>query len=85
MTGPVFDSSLAMADIAKAGLGIALLPYDMFKRRISEGRLVRPFPFEVTIGKYWLTHLKSKPALPATILFKNWLLTLGAVPQNTFS
>ncbi|KZK76846.1 HTH-type transcriptional activator AmpR [Pseudovibrio sp. W64] len=83
ITGPVFDSSLAMADMVEAGLGIALLPHDMFKRRISEGRLVRPFPLEVTTGKYWLTHLKSKPATPATTLFKNWLLTQKLVSLNS--
>ncbi|KZL02055.1 HTH-type transcriptional activator AmpR [Pseudovibrio sp. Ad5] len=80
ITGPVFDSSLAMADMVEAGLGIALLPHDMFKRRMSEGRLVRPFPLEVTTGKYWLTHLKSKSATPATTLFKNWLLADAPKP-----
>ncbi|MES0867805.1 LysR family transcriptional regulator [Pseudovibrio sp. SCP19] len=72
--GPVFDSSVAMADMVEAGLGIALLPYHMFARRLATGRLIRPFPTEITTGKYWLTHLKSKPATPALTLFKNWLL-----------
>jgi LysR family transcriptional regulator of beta-lactamase len=75
ITGSVFDSSVAMADMVEAGLGIALLPYGMFNRRISEGRLVKPFPNEITTGKYWLTHLKSKPTTPATTLFKYWLLS----------
>ncbi|KZL04611.1 HTH-type transcriptional activator AmpR [Pseudovibrio axinellae] len=73
ITGPVFDSSIAMAEMVEAGHGVALLPYDMFTRKLSLGHLCRPFPMEIVTGKYWLTRIKTKPVTPAITLFENWL------------
>ncbi|MDQ7775629.1 LysR family transcriptional regulator [Paracoccus methylovorus] len=73
LTGPVLDSSVAMADIAAEGLGIALLPLPMFERDQAAGRLVRPFPASVTLGGYWLTIPEDRRMTPATDLLLSWI------------
>lgn len=40
LTGPVFDSSLVLADAAAQGTGVALLPIRLFGRDLLGGRLV---------------------------------------------
>jgi LysR family transcriptional regulator of beta-lactamase len=72
LTGPVFDSSLALADIASDGTGVALLPIEMFTRRIAERRLVQPFQTEISIGSYFLTWQADRPPTPAMTDFANW-------------
>ena len=73
--GPVFDSSVTMAEAAMQGAGIALAPPAMLARQIEQGALVRPFPQEVATGRYWLTWLKSRTPNPAMLAFREWLLT----------
>ncbi len=72
--GFVFDSSLTMAEAAVQGAGIALLPARMFDHDLRQGRLVRPFAAEVTLGAYWLTRLQSRPESEALAAFRAWLL-----------
>ena len=72
--GPVFDSSLAMAEAAIQGLGLALAPPAMFQRPLAAGQLCQPFPLGVARGRYWLTALKSRPVTPAMRAFRDWLL-----------
>ncbi|AKJ28363.1 LysR family transcriptional regulator [Caldimonas brevitalea] len=74
LRGPVFDSSLTMAEAAGLGAGVALLPVTLFTRELSGGRLVRPFEIEVSTGRYWLTWLKSKRQTPAMRSFRAWLV-----------
>ncbi|QBF32709.1 LysR family transcriptional regulator [Thalassococcus sp. S3] len=80
LRGPIFDNSLAMADMAARGFGIALLPVAMFAHEIATGRVVRPFAHTITIGRYWLTRLKSRPVSPAMKLFESWLV--GGLTQS---
>jgi len=75
MTGPMFDSSLAMAEIASDGGGVALLPVDMFTRHVADGRLVQPFSTVVTAGSYALTWPADRPPTPAMVDFQRWLRT----------
>lgn len=72
--GPVFDSSLTMAEAAIQGLGVALLPVPMFQRHLREGLLVQAFDITVTTGQYWLTWVKSRPETPAMRDLHRWLL-----------
>jgi len=72
LTGPIFDSSLAMAEIASDGAGVALLPVDMFARRIAEGRLVQPFATMVSTGAYYLTWPADRASTPAMTDFARW-------------
>lgn len=72
--GPVFDSSVTMAEAAALGAGIALVPWAMFAQELASGRLVRPFAEEVAAGAYWLTWLKSRPSTPGMAAFRDWLV-----------
>ena len=84
--GFVFDSSLAMAEAAVQGAGVALLPARMFERDLRQERLVQPFAIEVTLGAYWLTRLKSRAETRAMQAFRSWLLASpecrGATPGS---
>lgn len=72
--GPIFDSSVAMAEAASRRVGIGLVPIAMFAHELASGQLVRPFPAEVAAGSYWLTWLKSKELTPAMRAFRDWLV-----------
>ncbi|MCW3837767.1 LysR family transcriptional regulator [Sphingomonas canadensis] len=73
LKGPVFDSSLAMAEAAMQGAGVALAPPAMLGRALESGALVRPFAEEVVTGRYWLTWLKSRSETPAMAAFREWV------------
>lgn len=72
--GPVFDSSITLAEAASGGIGVALLPVCMFMRAKADGRLVWPFDIQINVGSYWLTQLKSRPTTSAMLDFRGWLL-----------
>ncbi|MEP9361277.1 LysR family transcriptional regulator [Sphingomonas sp. KR3-1] len=80
LRGPVFDSSLAMAEAAILGLGVALAPPAMLARHLDEGRLVRPFDLEVSTGRYWLTWLQSRVPGPAMLAFREWIVAQAPPP-----
>lgn len=73
LRGPVFDSSLAMAEAAAQGLGVALAPPAMLPRYLGTRALVRPFAEEVVTGRYWLTWLHSRTPGAAMLAFRDWL------------
>ncbi|GKT26834.1 LysR family transcriptional regulator [Acidovorax sp. SUPP3334] len=72
--GTVFDSSLALAEAAAQGAGVALLPVRLFQRELQQGRLVQPFTTHIALGAYWLTRLKSRTPSNALQVFREWLL-----------
>jgi LysR family transcriptional regulator of beta-lactamase len=72
--GPLFDSSLIMAQAAMLGEGVALAPVSMFRRELEAGQLVQPFAATADVGAYWLTRLKSKTPTGAMRSFRDWLL-----------
>lgn len=78
--GPVFDSSLALAGAAAAGVGVALLPERMFARELGAGELVRPFDVRIDVGGYWLSRLRSKPESDAARRFRTWLSAAAIEP-----
>ncbi len=73
LTGPMFDSSLVLADAAAQGAGVALLPVRLFGRDLRGGRLVSLFDVQVELGCYWLTKLKARKESDAMIAFRAWL------------
>lgn len=81
--GPMFDSSVTMAEAAALGVGVALLPSLMFTQDIRRKRLARPFDAEVSLGAYWITSLRSKPPGAAMEAFRSWLLTEAAKTDAT--
>lgn len=70
----MFDSSIALADAAINGFGLALLPWVFFEPDIKQERLIKPFSVEVNAGAYWLVKLKSKAETRGMTAFKSWLL-----------
>ncbi len=76
--GIIFDSSLAMAEAATQGTGVALLPVKMFERELAQGRLKRPFDIEIPAGDYWLTSLKSRRETDAMRAFRTWLMSAAS-------
>jgi len=74
LTGPMFDSSLVLADAAAQGAGVALLPVRLFSRDLRGGRLVRLFDTQVELGSYWLTRLKTRRESDAMLAFRAWLV-----------
>lgn len=73
LVGPVLDSSVALADLAAAGEGVALLPAAMFTRQLRAGILARPFAAQVDAGRYWLTWPRGKPQSDAMTRLRSWL------------
>lgn len=74
LKGPVFDSSLAIAQAAMQGAGFGLLPRAMFGTDLAARRLVAPFDHDIDLGRYWLTRLNSRPVTPGMRAFATWLL-----------
>lgn len=73
LTGPVFDSSVALAEFAASGAGAALLPVAMFESWIAQGRLAQPFGITVSMGRYYLAWPSDRRVSPAMSVFSNWL------------
>ncbi|MGN6525160.1 MAG: LysR family transcriptional regulator [Burkholderiaceae bacterium] len=76
--GAIFDSSITLADAAAQGAGVALLPVAMFGEALRTERLMQPFALGVSLGRYWLTRLKSRPVTQAMRTFREWLLAESA-------
>lgn len=79
LRGPIFDSSTTMAAAAVQGAGVALLPPVMFGDELRCERLVQPFELEVSLGRYWLTRLKSRAVTQSMISFRAWLIREAAI------
>lgn len=73
LRGPMLDSSIAMADMAAEGHGIALLPPALFGHWTDRGRLVTLFDHSIVAGAYWLTRLQSRPETSGMRSFREWL------------
>lgn len=75
LSGPVLDSSIALAELAAGGHGVALLPAAMFHSQLTTGRLCQPFADVVQAGRYWLTCSANRPQTPGMAMLRNWLTT----------
>lgn len=73
LNGPMFDSSLVLADAAAQGAGVALLPVRLFSRDLRGERLVSLFDTQVELGGYWLTRLTTRRETDAMLAFREWL------------
>ncbi|MFS8115609.1 LysR family transcriptional regulator [Rhizobium jaguaris] len=69
-----FDTSLAMAEAIRQGVGIGLAPPMMFQRDLSVGLMTQPFKTAVSLGSYWLTRLHSRPLTTAMTAFADWII-----------
>ncbi|MGR3481502.1 LysR family transcriptional regulator [Salipiger marinus] len=73
LRGPTLDSSLALAEMAAQGHGVAILPHRLFRLWEETGRLVRPFAPEVDMGSYWLTWPQTRKETQGMRSFRTWL------------
>lgn len=73
LRGPTLDSSIALADMASQGHGVALLPASLFGHWIEGGRLVTLFDHPIAAGAYWLTRLQSRSETSGMRSFREWL------------
>ena len=73
VAGPVFDSSVALAELAASGAGVALLPVAMFESYIRQGRLAQPFGTTVSTGRYYVGWPSDRPTKHAMSTFTQWL------------
>ncbi|MEG4641451.1 LysR substrate-binding domain-containing protein, partial [Paracoccus sp. APAP_BH8] len=74
LRGPVFDSSLAIAEMAARSHGVGLVPVALFSPWIQAGRLVRPFQPVLAAGDYWLTRLHASPETTGQGALREWLV-----------
>jgi LysR family transcriptional regulator of beta-lactamase len=47
----------------------------MFEQDLADGRLLQPFPVTLSLGRYWLTRLRSRPEREPVRRFREWLQT----------
>lgn len=73
LTGPILDSSIALAELAQLGAGVALLPHVLFQHRLAEAQLVRPLSASVEAGQYYVTWPADRGPSPAMLDFATWL------------
>lgn len=85
LRGPQVDTSLALAEMAADGHGVALLPARLVDRHVAAGRLARPFAAEIVTGGYWLTRLLSREPSPAMRAFEAWLLAAARSGEESLS
>ncbi|WP_337270288.1 LysR family transcriptional regulator [Oryzifoliimicrobium ureilyticus] len=72
-TSIVFDTSLAMMEAIKQGIGVGLAPPMMFERDLAAGFIAQPFQITISMGSYWLTRLHSRAITSAMAAFATWL------------
>lgn len=80
LRGPMLDSSIALADMAAQGQGVAMLPRDLLTVWVKDGRLVQLFDHSLALGSYWLTRMPSRPETAGMRSFRQWLCS--TVPQG---
>jgi LysR family transcriptional regulator, glycine cleavage system transcriptional activator len=77
--GPVLNRASMLIDAAVDGQGVALARTTLAAWDLINGRLVRPFPIELSLTKtYWIVCPKVTAALPKIAAFRDWLLAEAA-------
>jgi LysR family glycine cleavage system transcriptional activator len=75
LVGARFDQFLMVAEAAKAGLGVALVPRFLFESEIARGELIVPFNRPYTGDyQYYFVYPQRNLANPVVVDFKDWLL-----------
>jgi len=73
--GPVLNRASMVIDAAINGQGVALARTTLAAWDLINGRLVRPFPDTLPLGKtYWIVCPKATSSLPKIVTFRDWLL-----------
>jgi LysR family transcriptional regulator, glycine cleavage system transcriptional activator len=73
--GPRFELFSMVAEAAKAGLGIALLPEMFITDELRRRSLIKLFPSEKqSEGAYYFIYPNRKASIPGLVTFQQWLL-----------
>jgi LysR family glycine cleavage system transcriptional activator len=77
--GARYDQFQMVAEAAKAGLGIALLPRFLFEQELVSGELFLPINKSLeSDGMYYFVYPQRSGASPALIAFREWLLEIAS-------
>ena len=75
--GMVFDQFATLAQAAKHGMGIALLPWFLIEDYLKNGELLSAYGSAVSVkGEYYLVWPKSRATYPPVQCLVNWLKLL---------
>lgn len=67
------------AEVAMAGLGVALLTPAYYRRELAEGKLIQPFEQVLDEGNsYWLAYPESRRNVPKIRAFRDWIVAEAA-------
>jgi LysR family glycine cleavage system transcriptional activator len=73
--GLLLDNQVMEANAAFAGAGIALMTPMLWRRELTEGRLVQPFAhIHVTQNSHWLVYPEGRRGQPKIAAFRDWIL-----------
>ena len=73
--GAVFDDSAVVLDAAVNGMGVALARSSLSEHDLKTGRLVKPFPEELSAEYgYYLAWRPDSRKLPVIAEFRDWML-----------
>lgn len=76
--GARFDQFQMVAQAAKAGLGVALLPRFLFEQELASGELFLPINKSLTSeGMYYFVYPQRSVENPTVVAFRNWLLKVA--------
>ena len=83
MPGPRFELFSMISELAKAGLGIALLPEMFVAEEIRRRQLTKLFAAEQNVnGAYHLIYPRRKASMPGLGSFRTWLLQEARTEQD---
>ncbi|MEL7450333.1 MAG: LysR substrate-binding domain-containing protein [Pseudomonadota bacterium] len=76
------NSMVAVVGAAQEGLGVAMVPMPLCKRRFDDGKLVRLYDTEVPTGdRYYVVYREDAASDPAVRAFRQWVL--GRFPDES--
>ncbi|CAM3120679.1 LysR family transcriptional regulator [Asticcacaulis taihuensis] len=74
--GMLFDQFATMAQMARAGLGVALLPDFLIEEELRTGQLVRALDLPMKNAEaYYLVWPEDRADHPPLVAFRDWLVT----------
>ncbi len=81
--GMLFDQFATLAQVARSGLGVALLPVFLIEDELRTGQLVRALPDGEmqSAESYYLAWPHERAAHPPLVAFRDWLLAQTAADR----
>ena len=81
--GMLFDQFATVAQVARAGLGVALLPVFLIEEELKSGQLVRALDLPMKSAEaYFLAWPADRAQHPPLIAFRDWILNETAADRT---